>query len=187
MSAASYPRTASRPRTSRASYGRAPEGRAGAPSGYHGARYVSSSLAEELDFAEAPSISVVPGAGRRAQDAGLSVAALSLAKACAVICIVIALVAMARVAITSATASCALETRSLQSSIETARAEGNDLEVSQSVLSNPSRIKAQATALGMAAPAPEFSEQITLAPDVVATDGAGSLSLSESTARVKGL
>ena len=108
-------------------------------------------------------------------------------KACAVICIVIALIAMARVAITSAAASCALETRSLQTSIETARAEGNELEVSQSVLANPSRIKAQATALGMAAPAPECSEQITLSPDIVATDGAGSLSLSESVARMKGL
>ncbi len=182
MSAASYSRT-SRPRTDRVSYGRSSAGRAGAASGYRGARYVSSSLAEELSFEEAPSISVVPGAGRRAQSEGISTAALSLAKACAVICIVIALIAMARVAITSAAASCALETRSLQTSIETARAEGNELEVSQSVLANPSRI----TALGMAAPAPEYSEQITLAPDIVATDGAGSLSLSESVARMKGL
>ena len=181
MSAASYSRT-SRPRTDRVSYGRSSAGRAGAASGYRGARYVSSSLAEELSFEEAPSISVVPGAGRRAQSEGISAAALSLAKACAVICIVIALIAMARVAITSAAASCALET-----SIETARAEGNELEVSQSVLANPSRIKAQATALGMAAPAPECSEQITLSPDIVATDGAGSLSLSESVARMKGL
>ncbi|MFR5092049.1 MAG: hypothetical protein ACLTDR_08630 [Adlercreutzia equolifaciens] len=164
MSAASYSRT-SRPRTDRVSYDRSSAGRAGAASGYRGARYVSSSLAEELSFEEAPSISVVPGAGRRAQSEGISTAALSLAKACAVICIVIALIAMARVAITSAAASCALfETRSLQTSIETARAEGNELEVSQSVLANPSRIKAQATALGMAAPAPEYSEQITLSP-----------------------
>ena len=184
MSAASYSRT-SRPRTDRVSYGRSSAGRSSAASGYRGARYVSSSLAEELSFEEAPSISVVPGAGRRAQSEGISAAALSLAKA--VICIVIALIAMARVAITSAAASCALETRSLQTSIETARAEGNELEVSQSVLANPSRIKAQATALGMAAPAPEYSEQITLSPDIVATDGAGSLSLSESVARMKGL
>lgn len=137
MSAASYSRT-SRPRTDRVSYDRSSAGRAGAASGYRGARYVSSSLAEELSFEEAPSISVVPGAGRRAQSEGISTAALSLAKACAVICIVIALIAMARVAITSAAASCALETRSLQTSIETARAEGNELEVSQSVLANPS-------------------------------------------------
>ena len=62
MSAASYSRT-SRPRTDRVSYGRSSAGRAGAASGYRGARYVSSSLAEELSFEEAPSISVVPGAG----------------------------------------------------------------------------------------------------------------------------
>lgn len=123
MSAASYSRT-SRPRTDRVSYGRSSAGRSSAASGYRGARYVSSSLAEELSFEEAPSISVVPGAGRRAQSEGISAAALSLAKACAVICIVIALIAMARVAITSAAASCALETRSLQTSIETARGRG---------------------------------------------------------------
>lgn len=163
MSAASYSRT-SRPRTDRVSYGRSSAGRAGAASGYRGARYVSSSLAEELSFEEAPSISVVPGAGRRAQSEGISTAALSLAKACAVICIVIALIAMARVAITSAAASCALETRSLQTSIETARAEGNELEVSQSVLANPSRIKAQATALGMAAPAPNTASRSRCLP-----------------------
>ena len=49
MSAASYSRT-SRPRTDRVSYGRSSAGRAGAASGYRGARYVSSSLAEELSF-----------------------------------------------------------------------------------------------------------------------------------------
>ena len=37
------------------------------------------------------------------------------------------------------------------------------------------------------APSTEYSEQITLSPDIVATDGAGSLSLSESVARMKGL
>ena len=39
----------------------------------------------------------------------------------------------------------------------------------------------------LAAPETEYSEQITLSPDIVATDGAGSLSLSESVARMKGL
>lgn len=56
------------------------------------------------------------------------------------------------------------------------------------MLANPSRIKAQATALGMAAPAPEYSEQITLSPDIGRPPMApGSLSLSESVARMKGL
>lgn len=186
MSAASYSRT-SRPRTDRVSYGRSSAGRASAASGYRGARYVSSSLAEELSFEEAPSISVVPGAGRRAQSEGISAAALSLAKACAVICIVIALIAMARVAIH-------LGRRFLRAGDALAADEHRDRPGRgqraggvQSVLANPSRIKAQATALGMAAPAPEYSEQITLSPDIVATDGAGSLSLSESVARMKGL
>lgn len=188
MSAASYSRT-SRPRTDRVSYGRSSAGRSSAASGYRGARYVSSSLAEELSFEEAPSIS---GGARcrsprpeRGHLGGGSFPGEGLAP---VICIVIALIAMARVAITSAAASCALETRlAADEHREPPGAEGNELEVSQSVLANPSRIKAQATALGMAAPAPEYSEQITLSPDIVATDGAGSLSLSESVARMKGL
>ena len=53
MSAASYSRT-SRPRTDRVSYDRSSAGRAGAASGYRGARYVSSSLAEELSFERRP-------------------------------------------------------------------------------------------------------------------------------------
>ena len=150
--------------------------------------YNPTSVAEELDYDygyDAPSISVVPGSGRKsAGDEGISAAVLTLAKVCAVACILLALVAMGRVAITSAAASCALETRSLQSSIEEARAEGSDLEISQSVLSNPSRIKTQAQGLGMAAPTAAFSDQIILPPDIVATDEEGRLSLSETTARV---
>lgn len=187
MGATSYTHNTARSGTGRSSFGRAAQRRSSSPAaGYRGARYVPTSLAEQLAFDDEPSISVVPGAGRRAQAQaeGISAAALSLAKVCAVVCIVIALIAMARVAITSAAASCALETRAIESNIEAARAQGNDLEVSQSVLANPSRIKAQATALGMAAPASEMTDQIVLPPDIVATDGAGSLSLSESVARL---
>lgn len=150
--------------------------------GYRGARYVPTSVAEQLPTFEEPAFSVVPGAGRRAQARqGLAPAALTLAKVCAVVCIALALIAVARVAITSAAASCALETREISHNIETARAEGSELEVAQSVLSNPTRIKTQAQAMGMMPPSPEFSEQITLPDDIVATDEAGNLSLSEST------
>lgn len=151
-------------------------------------RYNPTSVAEDFAYdydIDGPSIAVVPGAGRRSEtEEGIPAAVLTLAKVCAMACIVLALAAMGRVAITSAAASCALETRALQSSIETARAEGSDLEISQSVLSNPSRIKTQAQGLGMAAPTTEYSDQIILPPDVVATDGEGRLSLSESMARV---
>lgn len=157
-------------------------GRAGAAAGYRGARYVPTSVAEQLPAFDEPSFSVVPGAGRRTQtQQGLAPAALTLAKVCAAVCIALALIAVARVAIASATASCALETREISRDIETARAEGSELEVAQSVLSNPTRIKTQAQAMGMMPPSPEFSEQITLPEDIVATDEAGNLSLSAST------
>ena len=168
--------TASRSRAAgRASFaaGSAPRaGRSGArgasfAAGYRGARYVPTSVAEALPDYDEPSIAVVPGAGRRAQtQQGLSAAALALA----------------RVAITSAAASCAPETREITQKIDTARSQGNELEVAQSVLANPTRIKAQAMALGMMAPSAAYSEQLNLPPDVVATDEAGNLSLSESTA-----
>ncbi len=186
MSAASYTRTSSRPRSGHVSYRETARRGLSSPSSYRGARYVHSSVAEKLSYDEDPVISVVPGAGRRPQSEGLSAAALSLAKVCAVLCIVIALIAMARVAITSAAASCALETRAIENNIEAARSLGNDLEVSQSVLSNPSRIKTQAARLGMAAPEASFTEQIVLPPDIVATDEEGNLSLSESVSRLAG-
>ena len=171
MSAAISSRSAGRPSSRSASR-------------YPGARYGATAVAEALPvYEEGPSISVVPGAGRRASvEEGLSAAVLSLAKICAVACIVIAVIAVGRVAITSATAACALETKAIEHDIETARTEGSDLEVAQSVLSKPSRIKAQAASLGMAAPTAEYSDQITLPDDVVSVDAEGNLSLSDSVA-----
>ena len=178
MSAVSSSRLAGRPSS------RSSRGADSVASRYRGARYVATSVAEALpDYEEGPSISVVPGAGRRASvEEGLSAAALSLAKICAVVCIVIAVIAVGRVAITSATAACALETKAIEHDIETARAEGNDLEVAQSVLSNPSRIKHKAESLGMAAPTAEYTDHIVLPDDVVGVDANGKLSLSESAA-----
>lgn len=175
-------RTGASGRTSFAGGASARSGRAGSyAAGFRGAAYVPTSVAEALpDYAE-PSISVVPGRGVRPEPAGLPAGALALAKLAACVLVAVALIAVARVAITSAAASCALETREISHNIETARAEGSELEVAQSVLSNPTRIKTQAQAMGMMPPSPEFSEQITLPDDIVATDEAGNLSLSEST------
>lgn len=165
----------------RSSFGGA-AGRTGVASAYRGARYVPTATAEVLPSTPEPRISVVPGQGRRPQPSGLSEGVLMLAKVAAAVAIAVALIAVARVTIASASAACALETRELSSSIETARSEGNDLEVAQSVLSNPARIRAQAEAMGMAAPTAEFTDQIILPEDIVTTDEAGNLSLSESTA-----
>ncbi len=81
-----------------------------------------------------------------------------------------------------AAAACALETKAIEQDIETARTEGNDLEVAQSMLSNPSRIKHKAESLGMAAPSAEYTDHIVLPEDIVIVDAAGKLSLSQSIA-----
>ena len=93
---------------------------------------------------------------------------------------VLALVAFARIALTAAAVNVEIESKSYDSLIDTARSEGSSLEVAQSSLSNPSRIKSEATALGMAAP--ESTSKIVLPEDIVATDGSGNLSLSQSLA-----
>lgn len=155
-------------------------GRSSRRQGYRGARYVATATAEKLSFDTDPSISVVPGAGRKAAPAGLPASVLSLAKLCAVALVIVAAVAVVRVGLTSAAAACALETRQITQDIEEARSAGNELEVRMSVLSNPSRIKSQAEAMGMVVPSPEYSDQITLPEDFVVTDSEGRLSLSGS-------
>lgn len=156
-------------------------------SGFRGAAYVPTSVAEALPDFDEPAISVVPGRGTRPEPAGLPAGALALAKIAAAVLVALALVAVARVAITSAAAACALETKAIEQDIDEARAQGNDLEVSQSVLSNPARIKNKAESLGMAAPTAEYTDHIVLPEDVVSVDDEGRLSLSESAAAVAGL
>lgn len=148
---------------------------------YRGASYVHTATAEALpDLSYGPDIAVVPGAGRAAEPVGLPQHLLTLAKLCAVAAILVAVVAVVRVGLTAAAAATALETKQIEANIDEARAQGSELEVDQSVLSNPARIRAQAQSLGMAAPTDEFSDQIILPDDVVATDAEGNLSLSES-------
>lgn len=156
-------------------------------SGFRGAAYVPTSVAEALPDFDEPAISVVPGRGARPAPAGMPAAALAAAKLVAVVLVALALIAVARVAIASAATACALETKAIEQDIDEARAQGNDLEVSQSVLSNPARIKNKAESLGMAAPTAEYTDHIVLPEDVVSVDDEGRLSLSESAAAVAGL
>lgn len=126
-----------------------------------------------------PDISVVPGGARRASQAQSS-SLVTIAKIVAVALVVIALLGVARVTLSAQTVTVALETRQLSSQIETARSEGSVLEVNMSTLSNPTRIKTEATALGMAAPS--STTKFDLSGDVVVTDASGNLSLSGSMA-----
>ena len=128
-------------------------------------------------------ISVVPGRGTRTQTPTLPSNVVFLAKAAAVV-LLVALVGFARIGLMSATISTTMQSSQLTSQISDARSSGAALEVSQSTLSNPTKVKQQAGKLGMAAP--ETTGVITLDKDVVATDESGALSLSKSVAIAAG-
>lgn len=129
-------------------------------------------------------ISVVPGQGPRTQSPTLPSSVVFLAKAVAVVLVVVSLVAFARIALSSATVATSVQAQELSSQIDQARSNGSSLEVSQSLLTNPTYLKQQAAGRGMAAP--ETIATIELGTDVVAYDGAGNLSLSKSVALAAG-
>ena len=129
-------------------------------------------------------ISVVPGRGTRTQTPTLPSNVVFLAKAAAVVLLVVSLVGFARIGLMSATISTTMQSSQLTSQISDARSSGAALEVSQSTLSNPTKVKQQAGKLGMAAP--ETTGVITLDKDGVATDESGALSLSKSVAIAAG-
>ena len=129
-------------------------------------------------------ISVVPGRGTRTQTPTLPSNVVFLAKAAAVVLLVVSLVGFARIGLMSASISTTMQSCQLTSQISDARSSGAALEVSQSTLSNPTKVKQQAGKLGMAAP--ETTGVITLDKDVVATDESGALSLSKSVAIAAG-
>lgn len=129
-------------------------------------------------------ISVVPGRGTRTQTPTLPSNVVFLAKAAAVVLLVVSLVGFARIGLMSATISTTMQSSQLTSQISDARSSGAALEVSRSTLSNPTKVKQQAGKLGMAAP--ETTGVITLDKDVVATDESGALSLSKSVAIAAG-
>lgn len=130
-------------------------------------------------------ISVVPGRGTRTQTPTLPSNVVFLAKAAAVVLLVVSLVGFARIGLMSATISTTMQSSQLTSQISDARSSGAALEVSQSTLSNPTKVKQQAGKLGMSSP--ETVGVIDLAQDVVATDESGALSLSKSVAIAAGL
>lgn len=123
-------------------------------------------------------ISVVPGRGTRTSTPTLPSSVVFLAKAVAVVLVVIALVGFARIGLSAATVTTSMQAQQLENQIDQARSTGADLEVNQSLLASPTRVKQQAEALKMSEP--ESVGTIELGRDVVVTDAEGNLSLSES-------
>lgn len=131
-----------------------------------------------------PQVRAIPG-GRSVQEQGASSQLIALAKAISVVLVAFAVVCCVRVALSAATVSTAMETQELNQQISQAREQGNALEVSYSTLANPSNVKMTAAELKMVTP--ENVEYIDLGVDVVATDEAGNLSLTQSLERAGGL
>lgn len=126
----------------------------------------------------APRIQVVPGKGRPTAPKTLPSSAVLFARIVAVFFIVFALLGFVRIGLASATVTTAVATEDITTQIDSARSTGNELEVRESYLSNPTYLRSEATKLNMSEPTETGS--LTLPADVVITDSAGNLSLSGS-------
>ena len=80
--------------------------------------------------------------------------------------------------LSSATVATANENQQIENRIDTARTEGSSLEIAQSKLSAPTRVKETAAEMGMASP--NSVMMIDISDDIVKTDSKGDLSLSQS-------
>lgn len=127
-------------------------------------------------------LGVVPGGahGRDQERSTEHALAAKVAKATVAAVVVFAAIGFGRITLSAATVAEALEAREITTNLEIVRSNISDLEVQQSSLSNPTRIKTEAAELGMAAPA--TSTVIDISGDVVVTDEDGNLSLTGSIA-----
>lgn len=129
-------------------------------------------------------VRVVPGRAPRREPAKSTSPVRTVTLAIVVAVVAVTLVAFLRVTLAAATVTTAMQSQDLESQISDARSTGSSLEVSQSLLSSPTRVRQEAERLGMATPS--SVETMTLPQDVVQTNDDGSLSLSKSVAVVAG-
>lgn len=132
-----------------------------------------------------PKIQAQPGLGRSAAAEALSGTFMVLVRLLALAMVLVALVFVARIALNSATVNSMLEANEISADISIARSEGNALEMQQSTLASPARIKAEAKSMKMYDP--EYAEVIKVSQDVVAVDETGALSMALSSQRVAGI
>lgn len=128
----------------------------------------------------------MPGGGREERTA--SSLAIVFARVLVALIVAFAAIGWVRISLASATVSVALEASQLKDDISDARDVGSQLEVTQSSLANPTRVKRDALALGMRSPA--SASFIDISGDVVVRDEDGRLSLSgtvEAVAEAEGL
>ena len=125
-------------------------------------------------------VGVIPGGahGRAPEKSTIHQVAIKAVKATVVAVIVFAGIGFGRITLSSLTVGEAIEAREISMHLETMRSTISDLEVAQSSLSNPVRIKTAAAELGMSSPS--SVAVIDISGDVVVTDEEGNLSLSDS-------
>lgn len=132
-----------------------------------------------------PRIQAQPGYGRSAATEVLSSTFMVLVRLAAVAMVLFAVVFIGRIALNSATVNSMLEANDISADISIARSVGNTLEMEESTLASPARIKAKAKSMKMYDP--EYAEVIVLPQDVVCVDETGSLSMALSSQRVAGI
>lgn len=140
--------------------------------------YNYDSTARKLNEATQRPFEVVPGGKRSPEQDAASSTVMLFAKVVIICIVAFAVLGAVRITLSSATVALALETKQLDSQIEDARDLGGLLEVEQSKLSNPTRIKSEADKIGMITPA--STTFIDISGDIVETDQTGALSLSAS-------
>jgi cell division protein FtsL len=113
-------------------------------------------------------------------DPGVSPFVMHLFKLVIVLVVGLAAIALCRVALTAANTELLVSSQQTSSQLSSLRSQGENLEVEQSRLSNPSRIASSAKALGMVAAGD--GDYVTLSDGVTATDSDGDISLSGSIA-----
>lgn len=121
-------------------------------------------------------ISVVPGSRTASAPKPVTPGLVLKVTMCAML--VLALVGLAYLFLSAATVKTSMQAQALSSQIDDARTEGTSLEVTESLLSNPTRVRQQAEKLGMSAPSEVGT--IAMSADIVSTDDSGALSLSKS-------
>jgi len=125
-------------------------------------------------------VRAVPGTRNRTREKtqDKQVSLVLLARLAAVVLVVLAVASCMRIAITSATVNVLIESDTISSEITQARSAGTGLEMEQSVLTSQPALNAAAKKLGMSAP--WEVGLIELGEDVVATDAAGNIVLSDT-------
>ncbi len=127
-----------------------------------------------------PDISVVPGTGNRSAAQTLSPAVRFGVGVAIAVLLAFSLLGFLRITLFSATTAVGLEAQEYTNQLDAARSQTSDLEITLASLSNPVRIKSEATDLGMESAG--SAVLIDLTNDVVVTDSNGALSLSGSVA-----